>query len=109
MSRNDRRKSYGSQLSPTFSFVQGSLQSDWKDRLSNEVDGVTGQQGCFSRLVQVGAKKDVAQCLTCIKLPSGVDTAAAPAKRMSIRTTSGLSAAARAMASAADDTTAQTS
>jgi hypothetical protein len=39
--------------------------------------GSKGSSAGFSRLVQVGAEKDAAQCLTCIKLPSGLDTAAA--------------------------------
>jgi len=44
---------------------------------SNEVDGVIGPQCCLGRLVQVGAEEDAAQCLTCMKLLSSVDAAAA--------------------------------
>jgi hypothetical protein len=36
-----------SQVGRTFSFVQGSLQPDRQDRLSNQVDGVKGQQCWF--------------------------------------------------------------
>jgi hypothetical protein len=63
---------------PTFGLLQGSLEQYWQNGLSNKVDGVTGQQRCPRRLVQVCAEKDAAQCLACMKLSSCVDTAAAP-------------------------------